>query len=461
VAPVVRMTVESIAAGGDGIGRAGGLAVFVPRTAPGDVADVAVSSRGRFGRGRLVTLVNGAATRVTPRCQHYVADGCGGCQLQHVSYAAQLDAKRRIVRDALSRIARRDVELPPIDASPLPWQYRAKLTLTMRNAGGTWTFGLHRFDDPGRIFQLHECPITEPAIVQAWRQVRGAAAYLPQEGELRGAIRRVGDDLALLLEGGHRWDTVEHFSRRCDVLRVIRWKAEGRESRTMVDRRHGSEPAGAFEQVNPAVAASLRAELVERAVAVRPADAIDAYAGTGATARALVAAGIPTTAIEVDRDAAAFAEREAPPSLRVVTGRVEDAIGGVSPAELIVLNPPRAGIHERVARVLEAEPRIRTVLYVSCDPATLARDISRLPSYRVSFVKAFDMFPQTAHVETLCELVRDGAAVMVRPHEVHGLRRWTCLRRRDRGQQRDRRGPTRRGRADGDRRHSYARARCR
>ena len=404
------MTVESIAAGGDGIGRANGLAVFVPRTAPGDVADVAVSSRGRFGRGRVVTLVDGAASRVTPRCQHYVGDGCGGCQLQHVNYEAQLEAKRRIVRDALSRIARRDVELPPIEASPSPWQYRAKLTLTIRNAAGTWIFGLHRFDDPGRIFQLHECPITEPAIVQAWREVRAAAAYLPQERVLRGAIRRVGEDLAFLLEGGHRWDAFEQFSKRCELLRVVRWKAEGREPRTMVDRRRGTEPAGAFEQVNPLVAAALRAELIDRAVAAGPSVAVDAYAGIGATARALVAAGIPTTAIEVDRDAAAFAEREAPAGLRVITGRVEQVISQILPADLVVLNPPRAGIDEKVAQALEADSRVRTLLYVSCDPATLARDIGRLPSYRMSLVKAFDMFPQTAHVETLCELVRDRAA---------------------------------------------------
>jgi 23S rRNA (uracil1939-C5)-methyltransferase len=403
------MTVESIAAGGDGIGRANGLAVFVPRTAPGDVADVRVSSRGRFGRGRVVAIVEPAPERVTPRCQHYVADGCGGCQLQHLSYAAQLDAKRRIVRDAFVRIGRRDVELPDIVASPSPWQYRARLTLTMRSTGQGWVFGLHRYDDPGRIFQLRECPITEPAIVQAWSEVRTSARFLPEARELRGAIRRVGGDLALLLEGGDRWDGVEQFARQCATLRVIRWKADGRPPRVLVDRRRGDEPAGAFEQVNPGVAAALRDELLRLAIAASPATAVDAYAGTGATARALVAAGIPTTAIEVDRDAAAFAERGAPEGMRVITGRVEDTIGPVLPADLVVLNPPRAGLHERVTQALAAEPRIGRLLYVSCDPATLARDVARLDAYRVTFVKSYDMFPQTAHVETLCQLARDRA----------------------------------------------------
>jgi 23S rRNA (uracil1939-C5)-methyltransferase len=409
VGDVVRLTVDSIASGGDGVGRAGGLAVFVPRTAPGDVADVRVASRGRFARGRVIALVEPAASRATPRCQHYVADACGGCQLQHLSYAAQLDAKRRIVRDALTRIGRRDVDVPAIEASPSPWQYRAKLTLTMRQSGGAWVFGLHRYDEPGRIFQLHECPITEPAIVQAWRGVHAGASHLPAARELRGAIRRVGDDLAFLLEGGDRWDTVEEFARRCDFLRVIRWTPEGKAPRTMVDRRQDAAPAGAFEQVNPRVADLLRAELLSRAAASRPVDALDAYAGTGATARALAAAGIRTTAIEVDRDAAAFAVRVAPPGLRVLAGLVEDVIDDVLPVDLVVLNPPRAGLHERVTRALESRSRVRALLYVSCDPATLARDVARLGSYRITFLKAFDMFPQTAHVETLCELTRESA----------------------------------------------------
>src|SRR3982751_4800409 len=98
---LVELEMQSIAAGGDGVGRASGLVVFVPRTAPGDVAQVRLESVKRFARGRLESVVRPSADRVEPPCAHYTRDRCGGCQLQHVRYAAQLDAKRAIVRDSL------------------------------------------------------------------------------------------------------------------------------------------------------------------------------------------------------------------------------------------------------------------------------------------------------------------------------------------------------------------------
>ncbi|HTK46792.1 MAG TPA: hypothetical protein VL328_02285, partial [Gemmatimonadaceae bacterium] len=108
---------------------------------------------------------------------------------------------------------------------------------------------------------------------------------------------------------------------------------------------------------------------------------------------------------ELDRAAVdRVAVRLAPPS-SVVAGRVEDHIAAVLPADVVLLNPPRSGVDERVASALErARSDVRRVFYVSCDPATLARDLARLPSYRLVAVRGFDMFPQTAHVETLCEL---------------------------------------------------------
>lgn len=409
MARVTQVAVESIAAGGDGVARADGLAVFVPRTAPGDVADVRIATRGRFGRGTVVRLVERSPERVTPRCQHYEGDHCGGCQLQHLSYAGQLEAKRRIVRDALRRIAGRDVDPPPVVPSPEPWAYRSKLTLALRRSGGEWIAGLHAYDDPARVFDLHECPITDPAVVDAWREIRRAADALPPADELRGAVRRQGDEIAFVLEGGRRWERWHDFARRCPSLHFIRWTAASGEIRVLLDRRAGNTPAASFEQVNPAVATLLREALLARARAARPSTAIDAYAGSGGTARALAADGVRVTAIEVDREASAFAAAHLPAGSSVRTARVEDVIAELLPADLVVLNPPRAGLDARVAEALnEAAPRPR-LLYVSCDPATLARDVKRLPGHRITWLQSFDMFPQTAHVETLCELTPESS----------------------------------------------------
>jgi 23S rRNA (uracil1939-C5)-methyltransferase len=169
-----------------------------------------------------------------------------------------------------------------------------------------------------------------------------------------------------------------------------------------------AEPEQSFDQVNQPVAAAARLEIVERALAGSPATAVDAYAGLGATALALAERGVTVTAIESDSAAVRFANDHLPDNARAVAARVEDVIEELLPTDVVVLNPPRAGVHPRVTGALQtrAVPR---VLYMSCDAATLARDVSRLPAYRVESLRAYDMFPQTAHVEVVCELIREGA----------------------------------------------------
>jgi 23S rRNA (uracil1939-C5)-methyltransferase len=276
----------------------------------------------------------------------------------------------------------------------------------MRRRAGAWVFGLHRYDEPAQIFQLRVCPIAHPEVVRAWTEIGAAVEHLPRDRELRGTVRMVGAELAFLLEGGTRWETeaMRAFVHGCRSLRFLRWQPSAGVARIVADRRSGRTPAAAFEQVNPAVAALLRDAVVRRALDAAPHKVVDAYAGYGATARRLAEAGVEVTAIEVDREAAAHASATLPPPSRAVAARVEDALDAALPAEVVVLNPPRAGVDVRVTEALARAPRPRRVLYVSCDPATLARDVARLQGYRVTALEAFDMFPQTAHVETLCEL---------------------------------------------------------
>lgn len=400
---------ESIAAGGDGVGRLDGLAVFVPRTAPGELVDVAVQQRGRMARGRLLSVVEASADRVEPRCRHYDGDHCGGCQLQHLSSESQLAAKQRIVQDAFARIAKRPVGLPPIVRSPAEWEYRSRLTLVMRWQHGTWVMGLHSFDVVDRVFDLRECPIAHPQVVAAWSAVRNASRLLPRVAELRGTIRLIGSDLALILEGGEAWSSSREFADAVPQVNVIRWLPSRGAQRVIVDRRDAGTPVESFDQVNQPVAIAARRELIERALAGSPQTAVDAYAGLGATARELASAGVRVIAIEMDAHASHHTASHLPSGSRAVAGRVEDLLPQFLPADVIVLNPPRAGIDARVATALQSAPRPRKVLYMSCDPATLARDVSRLPSYRVNSLRAYDMFPQTAHVEVVCELLPEEA----------------------------------------------------
>jgi 23S rRNA (uracil1939-C5)-methyltransferase len=167
----------------------------------------------------------------------------------------------------------------------------------------------------------------------------------------------------------------------------------------------------AFAQVNPVVADALR-ECVRDAIGrFAPRSAIDAYSGRGDLAESLAHAGVHVTAIESDCAATAEAEMRLAsfPSSRVVTARVEEAIESALPADVVVLNPPRRGVDVRVAAALASARDVRAIVYVSCDPATLARDVSRLPRWRIDSLRCFDMFPQTAHVETVCVLTPEAA----------------------------------------------------
>ena len=411
----VSLTIDSIAAGGDGVGRAEGLVIFVPRSAPGDAGRVRIEKAGRFARARWEALEQGGANRIEPPCRHYVADRCGGCQLQHIAYPAQLDAKADIIRDALQRIGKREVVRPAVRPSPAEWRYRRKLTLALRrrSVSDRWIAGLHPYDAPGRVFDLADCPITDQRVVDLWREIRAAARLLPDETELRGAVRLASDAdvsaASFLLEGGTRWPTHQKFFETVPSLGSLWWQPEGHARRQLAARTTSRSADASFVQVNATVAAQLHEYVVSVALAHTLGTVIDAYAGSGDTAVPLAGGGVRVTAIELDREAAACAaERLAPPS-RVMQARVEDVLASVLPADVVLLNPPRTGLDDRVPPILSAAEPAPTLIYTSCNPATLARDVARLPGYRIASLVAFDMFPQTAHVETVCELVPGSA----------------------------------------------------
>jgi 23S rRNA (uracil1939-C5)-methyltransferase len=405
-----RVRIESIAAGGDGIGRADGLAVFVPRTAPGDLVETSLRMEGRLARGRVLHLEEPGADRVEPPCPHYVRDRCGGCQLQHLSGDAQRAAKAAIVHDAMQRIGHREVPAPDVVASPAPWRYREKLTLALRRRGDGWIGGLHPYDDPSAVFALEDCPITDERVVAIWRAILDAGALLPDARSLRGAVRWLSDSASFVLEGGRTWRTAERLAERVPRLSAIWWIPEHGKRRLVVDRRAGEQPGASFAQVNPQAAALLHAHVVERALVHAPATLVDAYAGAGATAVPLAERGVRVTAIELDPEAGAWTRRHLAPPSRAVAARVEDVLARALPADVVLLNPPRAGVHERVTATLRAAGGpVKAIVYVSCNPATLARDVARLDTWRVAAIRAFDLFPQTAHVETVCELVPEAA----------------------------------------------------
>jgi 23S rRNA (uracil1939-C5)-methyltransferase len=398
--------IDSIAAGGDGVGRHDGLVVFVPRTAPGDLVRVNAEQHDRLMRASVAAVLEPSPQRREPPCDHYVNDRCGGCQIQHLRYDAQLAAKSGIIRDAMTRIGRVAVDqAPEVQASSDEFRYRLKLTLALRRRGGRWIAGLHRFDAPHEVFELRDCPITQEPVLDSWREVLAAQEWLPEASRLRGAVRISGSDRSFTLEGGDRWPKHEDFFAATPGLTQLWWAPEDR-SRRLLLSRSGDAAGASFAQVNPEVATEMRARVVALAESYRPRTLVDAYAGTGDYAVALARSGVRVTAIELDRDAARVAAERLPDPSRSVAAAVEAVIDQSLPSDVVILNPPRAGVHVKVTEALQRQTELpRAIIYVSCNPATLARDARRLDRYRVKSLAGFDMFPQTAHVETVCELV--------------------------------------------------------
>ena len=417
----VELRIESLAAGGDGVARTDGLVVFVPRSAPGDVgyANVRVRKGSRFARAELRSLSVASPDRVEPVCKHYTRDRCGGCQLQHISYSAQLEAKSRIIRDAFERLGKRTVGTIGIRPSASEWKYRRKLTLSLKlrkfaeqesGMGSERIAGLHPFDDPASVFPLEECPITCDAVIDLWRAILRFDSLLPDARSLRAGVRVDESAATFILEGGDSWPQFERFKSEVPELDTVWWTPARGTRRLMTVGGPSANFGASFLQVNAFVAAELRQYVVERTMSYVPARVIDAYSGIGEIAFLLANAGVETTAVELDSDSAASCARQLPSGSRAIAGRVEEILPGILPADVILLNPPRAGIDLKVCETLESvRASVSAVIYTSCDPATLARDVARLPGYRVGRVQAFDMFPQTAHVETVCELVPEKA----------------------------------------------------
>lgn len=402
------LDIESVAAGGDGVARHNGMVVFVPRTAPGDRIAARVTRGRRFARGSVERIDTAGPARVTAECPHYEGDRCGGCQMQHLTLAAQHDAKRAIIVDSMRRIGRRTIAVPELRAGASPWRYRHRLSLALRRSDTGWLAGLHAWDDPRIVFSLVDCRIADTRVMSLWREVLAAAALFPDAPALRGTVRLVGDRGAFSLEGGTAWAEAAEFAQQLPSFDGVWWTPEGARRRR-VGGPAGDAPLASFSQVNPEVATMMLNHIEGRIVDARPAYVVDAYAGAGDLAARLHGRGIRVTAIELDEDASAWSARTLRAPSRAVAARVEDVLPRHLPADLVVLNPPRAGVSDAVTRALDTSADTRRIIYVSCDPATLARDVARLPAWQVTRATAFDMFPQTAHVETVLELSRSDA----------------------------------------------------
>jgi 23S rRNA (uracil1939-C5)-methyltransferase len=278
--------------------------------------------------------------------------------------------------------------------------------------------GFHRLNRPREVLDVDGgCLLMVPLLASAWDALRKSwgpgARLLPTGRALDLTLQVVGPSVVLTVRGGSRGGDAAAIMRKVPEIAAI-WAVGSRGSTLL----HGAETVTevlpdddelslgptAFLQANKPGAELLWNMLAGEIGDVRGLRIVDAYAGAGAFGRRWAKAGARVLAIELNGDAVRAAAIHAPPGFEIVQARVEDRLGEALPADVVVLNPPRAGIAREAVEALVQEPPPR-LLYVSCDPATLARDLGRLSdTHRPVRLQALDLFPQTGHVEVIATL---------------------------------------------------------
>jgi 23S rRNA (uracil1939-C5)-methyltransferase len=381
--PDAELDITALAAGGDGVGRdATGRVTFVPRAAPGDrLRARIVHATSSFARGELAELITPGAARVEPACPAF-AQGCGGCQWQHVARPAQLEAKQAIVAGALRKLA--GVQIHPIaDPGPaLGWRRRARFHV-VRGRAGLYELGTTRG------LPLAGCPQLEPALDAAYAVV---AAATPPDGELAFAIAHDGR-VAVATE--RAWRGAARLLGRAGIVGILAGDVPHGEVVLELEPGLWGGPRD-FAQASRAGNAALIAQ-ARAALGRGPGRLLELHAGAGNFTRGFVADGwdvVPTDVVAPARPPVGFQR-----------GAQRDVLARLAgPWDAIVLDPPRTGAAEAIDGILRAQPR--TIVYVSCDVATLARDAARLTGYRATDAWPLDVMPHTAHVEVVLRLVR-------------------------------------------------------
>lgn len=386
----LEVEIERILPGGVGLAHAEGLTLFVSLAAPGDVVRIAIDRvQGKVGFASVVEIIKPSPVRIEPPCPYFGL--CGGCDFQQLTYEAQLNAKVEIIRDCLRRIAR--IEIPfgiQIHPSPRQWQYRSRAMWQSDPVTSRLGYFERGSND---VCDVEYCAVLVPELQQTLEELRSTikmetATALPKHIEVVA-----GDEGVSLATGSP--------GSNLTVTRVIRGETY-----------HFS--AEGFFQINhdllePLINEALRAVTGD----VKGEVAIDLYCGVGLFTLPLARQFGRVVGIEANRRATEFARRNLQfaklKNAEIVTSRVGDWLKehrrSFKSVDFLLLDPPRSGAENRdIEGILALRPA--QIAYVSCDPATLARDLKKLIGGGYSFdsVAAFDMFPQTHHVETVVRL---------------------------------------------------------
>ncbi len=421
-----RVNITGLAYGGKGVGRAEGRVVFVPFTAPGDTVDVEmVREKKNFSEGLLTSIVKPSEARVSPTCPVFTL--CGGCALQHLRYPEQVLWKEKIFFETLKRIGGfKELELEDTLPAPKPFFYRSKARFQVRNEG--WGF----FEaGTKRVVDIESCPIAEPLINSTFKSIRrlfeGRFVRSHTAKTIFSVEIGVGSDgktaASFHLRGGEKgfpWGAVLDEIEELKGIEVLLHTRGGhRAGRVFTggdlnlcyefgDIKYRA-PVSVFSQVNRAQNGALITDLIRHSLLKGGERVLELFCGAGNFSLPLAKAGARVKAIEVSGEAVRAARRNAAanavgsvefvraPAAVWLENNLKD-LETLSP-DVVVLDPPRGGDLRAARAVAGLGPE--KIIYLSCSPPTMARDLRVMAAggYRITGARVFDLFPQTYHIE--------------------------------------------------------------
>ncbi len=403
----IRLQLTDMAHGGEALGRYEGKVIFIPYALPGEEVVVeVVQDKGRYARARLLEVEQPSVDRVEPRCPHFGT--CGGCQWQHVAYEAQLRFKEQILRDQLERIGR--ISKPPVKASlgtQDPWFYRNHVQFHLNEEGRLGFLTFRGWE----VVPIEVCYIMHPLIEEVFRALDLAFPQLKRVSIKVGT--RTGQKLLIL-------EMEEDMIPALEVdepLSCVEFLPDGTLLTLVGDSHIVEEVGGRCFRISAASFFQVNTEQLERLVEVvrgylAPEGhevLLDAYCGVGTFGLSLAREVGQVIGVEESDSALADARFNAQGGKNVefIGGRVEDILPILGKVDVAILDPPRQGCgREAITHLVRLAPT--KIIYISCDPATLARDIKRLEegSYHLVEAQPVDMFPQTYHIEAVALLER-------------------------------------------------------
>jgi 23S rRNA (uracil1939-C5)-methyltransferase len=428
---IERVKIEGLGSSGEGVGSRNGLKVFIEGVLPGEEAEVnIVEKKNNYAVGQLVRLIKKSPDRTTPICP--IAGTCGGCQVMHLKEQAQLKAKRQRVIDALVRIARlNSVVVEPCIASPHFLHYRNKIQLPLLWQQGKCQLGLYR-RHTHEIIPIQTCSIQCQQGEEILKAVKSLLTCTDIRYLLIRNALRTEEALLILVTGGNATEELQRWSQNhLKELPYVKGIIENRQTRPvnailgpnfskLAGQTHIHEKildktfrisAPSFFQVNADQAETLYKKTIEIADLKSSDVVIDAFCGVGtfalfASDHVQQVIGIECVPYAIE-DAKVNARINVRNHVQFYCDSAERRIPLCQKPDVIFLNPPRKGCDPSLLKHI-LQWKVSKLIYISCDPATLARDLRILcdRDYIVDYVQPFDMFPQTMHVETVVRLKR-------------------------------------------------------